>query len=540
MPGCARSASQQAGAARLDLLERHAAGLARERDQPEVAGGHHDDLGQRLGRCGARAVGPRRVPSPRRAGPSAPRRRRRAGACAVRACAGRRPASVSAAPSRPSASSSAGALGGDTSRPAAASRDELARASRRSAARNVAPWRLAVVGEHDELVRARRVRRRPRAIRAIARSTSRSTASVSGRSIAGVVRDLVVGEERRVDDRAGRRSMSAMTAATCRSSWIDGRARAHERVAQLALDARPHVAAALLERRAALGDDLADRSAAPCARRRTGWRSRRSSPARAGRGRAAVEHRAHRQQRVRRVAGEDVRAARAVGVQQPAAVGVAALDLGRVARVVRDDRACRAPSPTSGTRACRRCRRAAARPGRRRSATTSRSPSAAAGGRRRAASARASARCRRAARAAARRGRARRSRGTARRGRRCRPRAPARVRWRATTWRSHSAPSSSIASTAPAMGVERGQRRASRRSPVQKSSTWTPWSICAAASSTSAVEHERADAERQHRERQREADQQRPDQRVARARARPRARERGADSRRRGSRAGSR
>ncbi len=50
------------------------------------------------------------------------------------------------------------------------------------------------------------------------------------------------------------------------------------------------------------------------------------------------QRRAHRQHRVRRVAGEDVGAAGAVGVEQPAPVGVAALELFGVARVVGDDR----------------------------------------------------------------------------------------------------------------------------------------------------------------------------------------------------------
>ena len=50
------------------------------------------------------------------------------------------------------------------------------------------------------------------------------------------------------------------------------------------------------------------------------------------------QRRAHRQHRVRRVAGEDVGAAGAVGVEEPAPVRVPALDLFRVARVVGDDR----------------------------------------------------------------------------------------------------------------------------------------------------------------------------------------------------------
>ena len=186
----------------------------------------------------------------------------------------------------------------------------------------------------------------------------------------------------------------------------------------------------------------------------------------------AVEHRAHRQHRVRRVAGEDVRAAGAVAVQQPSAVGVAPLQLGRVARVVRDDRLAARPSPTSGRPACRGWSRAGSPPGRRPSARTSRSPSAPAGGRPRAPSARASARCRRAARAAARRARARRSRGRGRRARRSLTRQLRALSWRTTTWRVHRSPLSS-ASTAPAIDVIAVSSSVTA-SAVPKSSTWTP------------------------------------------------------------------
>ena len=230
-----------------------------------------------------------------------------------------------------------------------------------------------------------------------------------------VVGDLVVGEEGRVDDGAPGQHV-ADHGGDLQVALDDRRPGAHQRVHARARDPRLHVVADLARRRAALADVV-------------GERERRGAHDRVGAGEVggvvaperpapAHQHGAHRQHRVRRVAGEDVRAAGAVLVQQPAAVGVAALELLRVARVVGDDRARRDPSPTSGRRACRRCRRAAAPPGRRRSARTSRSPSARAGGCPRAASAPARARCRRAARAAGPRGRGRRSRGRRRRGRR--------------------------------------------------------------------------------------------------------------------------
>ena len=80
------------------------------------------------------------------------------------------------------------------------------------------------------------------------------------------------------------------------------------------------------------------------------------------------------------VAGDDVRAARAVRVQQAAPVRVRGARARRRRAGGWSRSRGRGPSPTSGTRACRRCRRAGARPGRRPSATTSRSPSAAGGG----------------------------------------------------------------------------------------------------------------------------------------------------------------
>ena len=110
-------------------------------------------------------------------------------------------------------------------------------------------------------------------------------------------------------------------------------------VAPAALHARAHVAAHLLDRRPALHRDLADRRAAACGRRRRARRSRRSSPARAAPARSRSSTVLIVSIECGGVAGEDVRAAGAVVVQQPAPVRVAALDLRRVLRVVGDDRA---------------------------------------------------------------------------------------------------------------------------------------------------------------------------------------------------------
>jgi hypothetical protein len=151
-----------------------------------------------------------------------------------------------------------------------------------------------------------------------------------------VVRDLVVGQERRVDHRAPGEHVGG-DRRDLQVELDDGRVRAHQRVLPVALDPRTDVAADLLDRREALDEELPDH-----AQQRPGdavWAGEVGEvvlpePALA----VAVEHGAHRQHAVRRVAGEDVRPAGAVGVEQAAPVGAAALDLGRVARMVGDDR----------------------------------------------------------------------------------------------------------------------------------------------------------------------------------------------------------
>ena len=255
-------------------------------------------------------------------------------------------------------------------------------------------------------------------MRAIWRSRSWRTARASGRSIPGVVGDLVVGEEGRVDRRGGRR----------------GRRRSPSPPGGRAGPPSPRRASA---RRCGCGRSAAARRRGPGPRAARRSRPMSASDEDEGAGdrvgtrevgavvapeRApAAERGAHRQHRVRRVAGEDVGAAGAVGVEQPAAVGVAPLELFGVARVVGDDRPSRAPSPTSGRPACRRLSRAGCPPGRRRSARTSRSPS---GCRRWLPGAQparpGSARCRRGSPAAGRRGRGRRSPAGAGRGPRSR------------------------------------------------------------------------------------------------------------------------
>ena len=151
---------------------------------------------------------------------------------------------------------------------------------------------------------------------------------------AGVVGDLVVGEEGRVDDRAPGEDVADHR----RHLEVALHHRppgAGEDVAAAAVHPRPHVVANLVAGGAALAADVSDREGEG-PRHRVGpgevggvVPADRPPPSQRG---------AHRQHRVRRVAGEDVGAAGAVGVQETAPVGVAPLDLFGVAGMVGDDR----------------------------------------------------------------------------------------------------------------------------------------------------------------------------------------------------------
>ena len=151
---------------------------------------------------------------------------------------------------------------------------------------------------------------------------------------AGVVGDLVVGEEGRVDRRAAGEHV-ADDRGDLQVALDDGPPGADERVGAAAGDPRPDVVANLAAGGAALADDLGEDEDERAGDRVGTGEVRRVVAADRP---AAAQRRAHRQHRVRRVAGEDVGAAGAVGVQQPAPVRVPPLELFRVARVVGDDR----------------------------------------------------------------------------------------------------------------------------------------------------------------------------------------------------------
>ncbi len=190
-----------------------------------------------------------------------------------------------------------------------------------------------MVGEHDEPVGPRRVGGRRRDAGDLAVHLAQHRQRV-GPLDPGMVSDLVIGEEGRVDGRPPGQHV-ADDGRDLQVELHDRRPGAGEGVAARAVDARLHVVAPLPQRRVALPGDLGQ-GEDEGARRRVGTRE-------VGRVVAAdrpppVQHGAHRQHRMDRVAGEDVGAAGSVGVQQAAAVRVAALELLRVTRMIGDDR----------------------------------------------------------------------------------------------------------------------------------------------------------------------------------------------------------
>jgi hypothetical protein len=153
---------------------------------------------------------------------------------------------------------------------------------------------------------------------------------------ARMVSHLVVGQEGRVDDGPARHHV-ADDGGDLQVALHHRRPRAHERVHARAGDPWLHVVTHLPRLRAALTHVVGEGQ-----RRRVHDRVRACevrgvvAPEPSA---AAHEHGAHGQHRVRCVARQDVRAAGAVLVQQPAAVGMPAFELLRVARVVGHDRA---------------------------------------------------------------------------------------------------------------------------------------------------------------------------------------------------------
>ena len=233
------------------------------------------------------------------------------------------------------------------------------------------PLRLAVVGEHDQAVGARRLgagggdpgdlavevaQHGERVVRARSRSGGRPRRR-RGRSCRSTGRPA---------------RTSPTTAATWRSRWTTVPQARTSGVGAAAGDPRADVVADLAAGRAALAADVGEGEDERAGDRvGTGEVGRVVAADRP----AAVQRRAHRQHRVRRVAGEDVGAAGAVGVQQPAPVRVPPLQLFGVARVVGDDRRAAVLLPPAEGRHVLVGAVQQARPGRRRSARTSRSPS---------------------------------------------------------------------------------------------------------------------------------------------------------------------
>ena len=150
----------------------------------------------------------------------------------------------------------------------------------------------------------------------------------------GVVRHLVVGEKGRVDRRPSGEDV-ADHRGDLQVALNDGRPGADQGIGTTAPDPRPDVIAHLCARRAPLSDHVDEDEDE---RLRDGVGAREVGRVVAADRPAPVQRRAHRQHRVRGVAGEDVGATGAVRVQEAATIGVPPLELLGIARVVGDDR----------------------------------------------------------------------------------------------------------------------------------------------------------------------------------------------------------
>ena len=310
-----------------EALQRDSPGLAREADEPQAAGGHHHDLGRLVALLelgpGARLERHR----PAGAAPAGGRRHRTAGHRGIVGDLGEPGAEVG------QGLVLAAGMRLDVAGPTRLADEVLERHA--VTVLEGRALRLAVIGQHDELVGPRRVRDgRPDAGELAVDLTQHGQRVVA--LDPRVVRDLVVGEEGRVDDGPPGHHV-ADDGGDLQVALHHRRPRAHERVHARARDPRLHVVADLARGGAALADVVGEREQ-PGVHDGIGARevggvvaSERPAP--------AHQDGAHREHRVWGVARQDVRAAGAVLVQQPAPVGVATLQLLGVARVVGDDRA---------------------------------------------------------------------------------------------------------------------------------------------------------------------------------------------------------
>ena len=149
-----------------------------------------------------------------------------------------------------------------------------------------------------------------------------------------MVRDLVVGKEGRVDDGPAGHHVSDH-GGDLKVALHDRCPRSHGGVHPASRDSRLDIPPALL----CLGPPLACHlTEGEHERSRHGVWIREVRRVVAADGPPAAQDRAHREHRVRGVAGHDVRAARTARVKQSAPVGMAALELLGVARVAGDDR----------------------------------------------------------------------------------------------------------------------------------------------------------------------------------------------------------
>ena len=186
--------------------------------------------------------------------------------------------------------------------------------------------RLPVVGEHDDLVRPRRVAAGPLDVGEVVVELAQGLERV-GALEAGVVGDLVVARERGVD-RGTPAHHVGEHAGDDQVAHEDAQRRSHQRVDAAAVPARAHVPAGPSEGRDQLEDHLPDEED-----QRAGHvvAVREKGPV-AGVGPLLRVHAADGEDRLVRLAGEQVAAARAAVDQQADAGRSPALDLRAVGR----------------------------------------------------------------------------------------------------------------------------------------------------------------------------------------------------------------
>ncbi len=194
--------------------------------------------------------------------------------------------------------------------------------------------RLSVIGEHREAHRPGRPGRRTLETGELLVELAEDLQRLRALD-ARVMRDLVVTGERRVEDGAPGEDVPD-DGRDLQIALDHGRPRAHEGVLEAAVHAGPDVEPLLLRSLPQLARDVGDHES-DRAREVVRVREVREVVAADAARAVAPEHRAHRQQAVRRVTGVHVGSARAVRIEQPLPVRDPLLDRSDVPRPRRRD-----------------------------------------------------------------------------------------------------------------------------------------------------------------------------------------------------------